>query len=335
MAHQPPEQAHLPSTYRELYSAAAYQSGEPAPTHLLASYRFTEAAGGSERPIPAGLIELTFAFRERRSMTFLCLLRTTDIQTEVRVLHRMIRYLELPGVTAGGVTDMSMGILGDVSAAQVPTVVVDNTHFSLVVNAGVRVPTVATMADHLDTAPPGVSLGPFEPEVPGTEIVGSRIMQVIPARYASVLVHGTGLRASAVYTEIYGMLEADDMLEACSDVLAWLRVAATAWGGAGELSPLPAVAQHFPLVLMPANASLYVADKVGRDLPGRATNGTTPTPRDDGMAAVVRQLAENLVSERGTRDVRGVAEAYRKLTQCCNVSAILATLNVSHQSGPA
>ena len=186
-------------------------------------------------------------------MTFLCLLRTKDTQTEVRVLHRMIRYLELPGVTAGGVTDMSMGILGDVTAAQVPTVVVDNTHFSLIGNAGVRVPTVATMADQLDTAPPGMSLGPFGPDVPGTEIVRPRITQVIPARYASVLVHRTGLRASTVYTELYGMLEADDMLDACSDVLAWLRVAATARGGAGELASLPAVAQYFPLVLMHAS----------------------------------------------------------------------------------
>jgi hypothetical protein len=249
MAQQPQGDLHLPSNYRELYSAATYQGGEPEPACLVASYRFSEAAGGGERPTPAQLIEQTFAFSERRSMTFLCLLllRTSGIQTEVRILHRMIRYLELPGAAAGGVSDLSMGLLGDVSAAQVPTVAVDNTHFSLIGNAGVRVPTVATMADHIETAPPGIHLGPYGHEVPGTEVlVRPRVTQVIPAKYAAVFVHRAGVSATTAYTELYGMLEADGMLETCADVLVWLRVACTARGGAGDLVPLPAVAQRIP-----------------------------------------------------------------------------------------
>ena len=117
MAQQPVEEVHHPSTYRELHSAAAYQGGKPDPTCLLASYRFSETACGGERPTPASLIEQTLAFSERRSMTFLCLLRITGNQTEVRVFHRMIRYLELPGAEAGSGSDMSMmGLLGNVSA---------------------------------------------------------------------------------------------------------------------------------------------------------------------------------------------------------------------------
>jgi hypothetical protein len=107
MALQPGKEVYHPSTYRELYAAATYQGGEPDPTRLLASYRFAEAAGGGERPTPANLIEQTFAFSERRSMTFLCLMRTAGTQTEVRILHRMIRYLELPGAEAGSGPDMS------------------------------------------------------------------------------------------------------------------------------------------------------------------------------------------------------------------------------------
>ena len=170
MAQQiPPEVEQQPSCYRELYSLGSYQGGEPEPTRL--SYRFTEAPGGGERPTPASLVEQTFAFSERRSMTFLCLLRTSGTGVEVRILHRMIRYLELPGADGGGIIDLSMGLLGDISAAQTPAVAVDNTHFSLIGNAGVRVPTVATMRDHIDTAPPGGHLGPFGLEVPGTEVV--------------------------------------------------------------------------------------------------------------------------------------------------------------------
>lgn len=196
MAQQvPPEVEQQPSCYRELYSLGSYQVGGPEPTRLIASYRFTEAPGGSERPTPASLVEQTFAFSKRRSMTFLCLLRTSGMGVEVRILHRMIRYLELPaGANGGGIVDLSMGLLGNISAAQTPAAVaVDNTHFSLIGNAGVRVPTVATMRDHIDTAPPGGHLGPFGPEVPGTEVVCPRITQVIPCKYAAALVHRKGV----------------------------------------------------------------------------------------------------------------------------------------------
>ena len=80
-------------------------------------------------------------------MTILCLLHTSGTGVKVQILHRMIRYLELPGADGGGLIDItSMGLLGDISAAQATTVaVLDNTRFSLVGNAGVRVPTLATM----------------------------------------------------------------------------------------------------------------------------------------------------------------------------------------------
>jgi hypothetical protein len=318
-----------PSCYRELYSLGSYQGGEPELTRLISSYRFTEAPGGGERPTPASLVEQTFAFSERRSMTFLCLLRTSGTGVEVRILHRMIRYLELPGADGGGIVDLSMGLLGDISAAQTPAVTVDNTHFSLIGNAGVRVPTVATMRDHLDTAPPGGVLGPFGPEVPGTEVVRPRITQVIPCRYAVTLVHREGVSPSTAYTELHGILEADGALEQCADVLTWLRVACTARGGAGELAPLPAVAQQFPLLLMPGAVSAYVATKLDRDLPRRRgglahTAGTGVG--EEPLAAAMRLLAENGGGDRAAREPKGVAEAYREtyplLQRFCQVDSV-------------
>ena len=141
MAQQPPPAAdeRSPNTYRELYSAATFQTGEPDPARLLASYRFTEAAGGGERPTPAALKEQMFAFSERRPMAFLCLARTIGTSVEVRILHRMMRYFELPDGGGGAATDLSMGLLGDVRAAQMPAVEVDNSMFSLMEAGGVRV----------------------------------------------------------------------------------------------------------------------------------------------------------------------------------------------------
>ena len=271
MAQQPQNNADepLPSCYRELYSTASYQAGEPEANRLLSSYRFTEAAGGGERPTPANLREQTFAFGERRSMAFLCLSRLAGTQVEVRVLHHMMRYYELPGGDDGGGADVSMGLLGDVRATQVPVVEVDNSHFSLIGGAGIRVPTTATMLDQLEAAPPGLYLGPFAADALGTELVRPRTTQVLPIKYAAALVHRDRVAPDEAYRELYGLLEADGALESCADVLTWLRVACTARGGGGDLAALPAVALRFNLLLLPAPVSEYVANKVKGELPGR------------------------------------------------------------------
>lgn len=90
---------------------------------------------------------------------------------EVQILHGMMRYFELPGEgEATTIADISMGLLGDVRAAQVPAVVeINNRHFSHIGAAGVRVPTVATMLDQITGAPPGTMLGPYVAEdAPGS-----------------------------------------------------------------------------------------------------------------------------------------------------------------------
>ena len=262
-------------------------------------------------------------------MAFLCLARTHGTAVEVRVLHRAMRYLELPGGEGGSLVDISMGLLGDVRAAQIPAVGLDNSHFSLIGNAGVRVPTVATMPDHLDTAPPGVYLGPYAADVPGTELVRPRVTQVIPLKYAATLIHRDGVAPKVAYQEIYGMLEADNILQACADVLTWLRVACTARGGAGELAPIPAVAQAFPILLLPAAVSEYVATKVEGDLSGFRTRARQGGGGDlEGMPAVVdvmRQIAEGVSGTRNPR-VKTVEEAccetYPVLLRFCHVDTV-------------
>lgn len=332
MAQQPPPvvEEPLPGTYRELYATATFQAGEPEPARLIASYRFTEGAGGGERPTPSALKEQTFAFSDRRPMAFLCLARTTGTAVEVRVLHRMMRYFELPGGGGRAPTDLSMGLLGDVRTAQIPVVEVDNGPFSLVgVGGGVRVPTVAVMPDQLMAAPPGTYLGPYVAEDPDTEVVRPRFTQVIPTKYAAALVNRDGVSPAMAYRELYGMFEADRVLEACNDVLIWLRAACTARGGAGELAPLPAVAYSFALMLLPEAVSEYVATKVLTDLPGRKMlGGGARGGTQDTMAAALQQLADSVggVSTRGEREPRGVMESYREtyplLLRHCHVTTV-------------
>ncbi|KAI2489206.1 hypothetical protein MHU86_25383 [Fragilaria crotonensis] len=219
-----------------------------------------------------------------------------------------------------------MGMLGDVRRLKCRW---SNsiTHFSLI-GAGVRVPTTATMPDHLAAAPPGAYLGPYGAEALGTEVVRPRITQVLPTKYAAALIHRDGVSPAVAYQELHGMFTADGLLDACADVLAWLRVACTARGGGGDLAGAPAVAQIFPLLLLPAAISDYVAAKVYADLPKRQQGGREAPDGLDQMVTAVQQLAANVVEVggRSNREPKGVMEAYREtypvLLRYCQVETI-------------
>ena len=81
----------------------------------------------------------------------------------------MMRYVEIPE-EGGGLIDLSLCLLEDIRAAQMPAVEVNNGHFSLV-SADFRVPTAEVMPDRLAAAPPGISLEPYGPGTPDTEVV--------------------------------------------------------------------------------------------------------------------------------------------------------------------
>jgi hypothetical protein len=191
--------------------------------------------GGAAVPTPEALREQTLAINDRQPLAFLCLLRKPEGGVEVRILHRLMRYYELPGGGAPGFTDKVLGLLGDVRPSQYPVVEVSPTVFHRIGPLGyrgVRVPDVATMLDHLEAAPEGGGLlGPFGADVPNTEVIRPRYIQALPNQYAAMLVHRDGVSPGDAYRELLGMFEADEVLAACSDVLGWLRVACTAKGG--------------------------------------------------------------------------------------------------------
>ena len=121
---------------------------------------------------------------------------------------------------------------------------------------------------------------------------------------------------------LLGMLEADQALEACGDVITWLRVACTARGGAGYLAPLPAVAYLFLLLLLPEAVSSHVAaSKVLADLPGRQRPGVLGPggAGTDVMVAAVQQLAENVggIAARASGSPVACGNPTAKLTPCC------------------
>ena len=169
------------------------------------------------------------------TLTFLYLVPCLDGTAEVQILHRFVmRYLGLPGEVATGFDDHVLGLLGNVRPNQIPVVDIPANILQLT-TAGVRVPTVAAWAK----GPTSLLVGPSYAEgAPNTEVVRPRNIQLLPSCYAAMLVHRERVSPCKAYRELVGAFQVDGNMEACGDVVAWLRIACTCRGGGGALVKL-------------------------------------------------------------------------------------------------
>ena len=322
-----------PRTYRELYSDAANNPPPDRTAGYLSGYRFTADPAGAAVPAPAALRDQTIALSDRQPMAFLALVRGQDDAYEVVILHRMLRYVDAPGDDPSGFNDSVLGLSGDILPHQYPTVDVPHSAFHLVGNP-VRVRTVAAMAALLptwdDTHP---ILGPYTDVDPETEVVRPRHIQLVPGRYASILIHRRRVRPKIAYQEIVSAIQAQHEEVSCHDVIVWLRAACTARGGGGAQLAVPGVLHSFTPLHLPAEVYQYVTTKVRADLPALAT------PQDMGgdggpvAAALLRTLGlaraaigeEGIGGREGTKAPKTIVEAYKEtyatLLRYCNVAS--------------
>ena len=313
-----------PRTYRELYADAAVNPALNRIAGYLAGYRF---AGDGDIPAPAQLRDQTVALSDRQPMAFLCLVTGQDGNPEVSIVHRLLRFVDSPGEEPSGFHDRVLGLLGDIMPHQYPAVEVPGTTFHLVATA-VRVPTVGAMEALLPTwADPLVPLGPYTEEHPETEVVRPRNTQLIPGKYASIIVHRRRIRAKQAYQEIVGAIRADEALEACADIVAWLRAACTSRGGVGAQNALPGVLHQLTPVHLPPEVYQYVIQKVRGDLPGLAGSGAGGNESAATLVGALRALTRSEDGSRlSSRESRTVADAYKEthrvLLRFCNVTTV-------------
>ena len=184
-----------PSTYCELLSNEANGPTREQLANYLQGYRYE----GGAVPAPTALREQTVVLGDRQPLAFLCLVTGASGFPEVSILHRMMRYMDMPGEEASGFHDRYLGLLGDILPHQYPVVDVPSTVFHLV-GTPVRVPTTAAMATHVAAwEDPNVPLGPYTDIDPETEVVRPRNTQVIPCYYAALLVHCRGVSAKVAF----------------------------------------------------------------------------------------------------------------------------------------
>lgn len=165
-------------------------------------------------------------------MAFLCLTLLGPGGTpEVAIVHRLMRYMDMPGEPESGFHDHILGLVGDIIPHQYPTVGVPNIAFHLIGTA-IRVPTTDAMNALLPTwENPNVPLGPYAEEDPETEVVRPRNVQLIPGYYAALLIQRRGVTAKVAFQKLFGVMQACGEVEVCRDILTWLKAACTARGG--------------------------------------------------------------------------------------------------------
>lgn len=318
-----------PRTYRELYSDATNNPPEARTAAYLAGYRFTDPGGAV--PTPAALKDQTIALSDRQPMAFLALITGRDDGLEVVIVHRMLRYVDAPGDEPTGLHDHVLGFVGDILPHQYPTVEVQGSAFHLVGTA-VRVPTVAAMTTLLPTWEEAQQvLGPYTEQDPETEVIRTRHIQLLPGRYAALLIHRNRVRPKQAYQDIVSAIQAQHETEACQDVIAWLRAACTARGGGGPLNAVPSVLHTFPPLHLPREAYRYVNMKVQADLPALAApqgpgggDAAAVLLRTLGMARGDDTLGRGGDGGRAEREVKTIADAYNEtyttLLRYCNVA---------------
>lgn len=323
----PPEVvAGPPRTYRELYSDAANNPAFDRVAGYLAGYRF---AGEGDIPTPAQLRDQTVALSDRQPMAFLCLVNGPDGNPDVSVVHRLLRFVDSPGDEPTGFNDRVLGLLGDIMPHQYPAVDIPNTTYHLV-GAPVRVPTVAAMEALIPTwADSRVPLGPFTEEDPETEVIRPRNTQLIPGKYASLIIHRRRVKAKQAYQEVVGAIRADEALERCGDVVTWLRAACTARGGGGALQDVPGVLLQLNPVHLPPEVYQYVTSKVQGDLPGivATAGGGVSSASAATLVGALRALTrregeDGMLLPRESKSITDVyKETHRVLLRFCNVSS--------------
>jgi hypothetical protein len=145
----------------------------------------------------------------------------------------IMRFLDIPGKEPTGMDDTMIRLLGDIRPGMLPEVEIPGSAFHLAAANGVRVPTVAAMTVAGAQDPLPLLLGPFAEGAPDTEVVRPRNLQLLPSKYAPLLLQNDGLSPCRAFHALHEAIALHGELEACRDVLVWLRAASTARGGGG------------------------------------------------------------------------------------------------------
>ncbi len=158
-------------------------------------------------------------------------------QQRVRIycLHLPSKYI---GALDGRITPWDgkvFAFVGDVSHNTATTVQLPDNAFRAFIN--VRVKTTDYMVTHLDELT-DMGFPVVQGNDPESEVISTRQMMYLPARYVPLLLDSAGYSIRDVWEILYPALVNDGNLASCATLVKWLRVASTRTqaGQAAQLS---------------------------------------------------------------------------------------------------
>jgi hypothetical protein len=216
-----------------------------------------------------------------------------------------MRFLNIPGEELTGMDDTVMGLLGDIrpGCSQQWRFRIGFPPCSHRMVCASHSGRYGSSRGTGPTSYPSYS-GPFVEDTPDTEVVHPRNLQLLPSKYAPLLLQNDSCPRSERFTILQEAIALNGELEACRDVLVWLRAASTAQGGGGVQAGMPVVLHQLPALHLPNLVYEFVMSKVQGGLPALQPPGPSGqvTPSTD-VAGLVRALAE--VQQQGRQERAG------------------------------
>ena len=273
------------STYAQWYSESSNDPHRDNYTPVLQA--FAAGAGVNINVQPAELLEQVLG-NTQGAQAFV-VLATTMNGNRVFVIHRLSHYLQQLGGLGTPWDGLVFATKGDITHGMVHIVQFPVEAFHQTVD--VTVATVQAVTDALTQAPLVQHLGPHAVGDPDTELVRTRNVMYLPARYASLLMASQGVTPRQAWEILVPQMQQEGTLIKCQVLVDWLGVALMLRPNNGA-----------PANLRLASAGVAGDDDLAkhrkailsRDLPGRY--------QQVGLEAAIWQLAHGVA--QGTQETR-------------------------------
>lgn len=327
----PPVAAVMPAPivlnlYRDFYADNLYDTANGNYGSVYAPFAIPLAGDGAAvTPLALANDVYASAVHDPQSFLLLCSHNMTDLAAPgaVTLFHRLQRYQPQLGNPAPMYDNNGYAFHGDLVHGQIQSVRWPDQAFYQV-NALIRVPNAATIAQAFAENPDTEMLGPYAEADQGTELARVRQCMLVPFRYVRLLLE-TPLTPRQAWERLAGAIFTDGNEVACLPLLQWLQVALTRQN-ANERSRLT---QEYPTV--PLASPAFVKRRYERVLTDIPSLGNTAVHAGaNQIAAGIGLLVDESRADRLAADTRREADKTKTVDAAFGPTATGQLLRMMH-----
>jgi hypothetical protein len=237
------------------------------------------------------LYEQVFTTSEVQPHAYMILTQDTPGKFNISVLHRPYRHV----APMGSATEkLDVALMGDMRGLLPPTLVYfpENGFKHL---GNLLVPTSSTLDQAFADDGAAQSVGPYDDDEAGTELVATRPLIYLPPKYAPIALANPTMTPRKAWEAIAGLIRVGDHsaseVDAMKPLLDWLRVACTHADVDIGQHRLLSEAPSYPHPPVPS-LDMAIETRLRRDLPG--INPTTVGP-DSSTTRAINHLTDEML----------------------------------------